>query len=639
MGRHRRGFLAALGATATAPVLAGPAVDRGASRGRKEAGGPIKPRLGSAHVDPRYTFTERNVLNEGAERLRDLGTEVIKVWFHRCAEMYSQSSTWPEFDSLVERADHQYFRELFGRPFQTFVLVVYSEPSGNWTNHYFRDGVSDAEYRDEVAQFYEFTKYLLDTYRGTGKEFVLQHWQGDWAIIGSYDRSEEPTDTAIEGMIRWLNARQEGVARAREEVASDVTVLHAPEVNIVLPAMEDGERRVTNAVLPETEVDLVSHNSYAEMQRGLIPPNPNSDAGGTVPPPEQVALMKDTLNYVNDEAPDPSEYVRERLVHPDRNVFVGEYGVPEVTKGVKSQTHQSRVMTDVALDWGARWVIYWQLYDNKEDGSWLVREDGSTTPTYEYFRRLLGTNRVPSVPSYVRVDIEFDRLVDDRAFKCSTFELLDRASGTPLTFDVGTPLEEPLFWEGAFWTHETEDRTFRWFGGNDRRTTIYVHSDRFDGAEALRLHGHPREPGVSAEISVNGARTDEIEFVEKRWRDWHLSLSGAATSATRTPSPTATTTPSPTPATRSPSPTATPSSVATATTSPTMTSNPPTTTVSSPTSGTQNGPEPTDGAETHSETTSPPATGVPGFGTVAGIAAIAAGAYRSVRRGRSDGDG
>jgi hypothetical protein len=56
------------------------------------------------------------------------------------------------------------------------------------------------------------------SYAGSGKTFVLQNWEGDWGIRPTTDPKLVPTPTAINGMIRWLNARQDGVERARRDV-------------------------------------------------------------------------------------------------------------------------------------------------------------------------------------------------------------------------------------------------------------------------------------------------------------------------------------------------------------------------------------------------------------------------------------
>jgi hypothetical protein len=530
----RRAFVELTGGTLLGSTYAsaGDASQRGGGAGRRDEF-PVHDRLGATHVDPGYTFTDDDALNEGAAALQQLGSNVVKVWFHLVSEKYAPNSDWPSFDSMVEQARHPYFRELFDRPFTTFHLSAYSFGVGEH-NHYFRTGVSDRQYEREAAAFYDLTRHLLETYRGTGTEFVLQHWQGDWGVVGEYDRSKELTETAVEGMIRWLNARQAGIERARAEVDSDVKVFGAAEVNIVLRAMERGERRVVNAVLPETDVDLVSHNAYEEMHRGFVPPTPNNyEERPEVTPPEQVALMRETLDYVNDHAPEPSAYVRESLVDPTKNVFVGEYGFPAATKGTKAATRLGKLATRVALDWGARWVVYWQLYDNEEKGYWLVRPDGSKTPTWRYFRRLVETNTVPSPPEYVELRLDYDRTVDDRAFRCAELEL-EKPDGENVRYDVGGPMAEPLIWRGAFWTEENDRRSWRWFGGRHEETIVYVHREIFDGATRLRLYGVPKVEGITARVSVDGDRTDTVAFDERRWRDFHADLRRATTTTRST---------------------------------------------------------------------------------------------------------
>jgi len=58
--------------------------------------------------------------------------------------------------------------------------------------------------RDE--ELYELGCYLLARYRGTGKQFYLGHWEGDWEIRGRAGSKEDPSPEAIEQKIRWLNA-------------------------------------------------------------------------------------------------------------------------------------------------------------------------------------------------------------------------------------------------------------------------------------------------------------------------------------------------------------------------------------------------------------------------------------------------
>jgi hypothetical protein len=189
---------------------------------------------------------------------------------------------------------------------------------------------------------------------------------------------QEPDRIRVTGMAAWLNARQAGVNQARREVpARGVTVAHAVEVNLLRDAM-NGKVTVTNDVIPRTRADLYSYSSWdvdfdpAELVRAL--------------------------DYLAAKAPDSSLY-------GSRNVYLGEYGAAKdhVTKE-EDRAAVIRQLTDAALGWGARWVVYWQLYCNEpaheytterplnQDlrGFWLIRPDGVRTRMYRNFLGQLG---------------------------------------------------------------------------------------------------------------------------------------------------------------------------------------------------------------------------------------------------------
>jgi len=219
--------------------------------------------VGVTHVNGQYYLTGEDFLNEGADQILALGSRVIKVWFHNPQRSYSFNSQWPDMDSLVEIAQSPYFRKLFDKPFTNYIMMCFSmaKNAGYW-----RNGITEEQKQDEQRQFYELTKHLLTTYRGTSKTFILQHWEGDWLIRGSYDKNVDPKPEAINGMIDWLNARQEGVNQAREEVGLDgVWVYHAAEVNRVVSSMKEGKPNVVNTVLPHTKFAHI-YVSIAEIR-------------------------------------------------------------------------------------------------------------------------------------------------------------------------------------------------------------------------------------------------------------------------------------------------------------------------------------------------------------------------------------
>jgi len=333
--------------------------------------------IGVTHVSGAYHLTEKDFLNEGADQILALGSRVIKLYLtvppsgNPVTKAYPFRSNWPEAHTPAELARTPYFRSVFDKPFTTYILTTYS---GGRYEHYWRQGTSDEQARDEQRQFYELTRYLLTTYRGTGKTFVLQHWEGDWAVRGSFDRKTDPSDEAVEGMIRWLSARQDGVDRARAETAAHgVRVLHAAEVNLVKIALEENRPTVADQVLPHTNLDLVSYSAW--------------DTQG------DPKVLRAALDYIARHAGD------RRPLGP-RNVYLGEFGLPENDFPLPRVQQTVRGALDTALDWGCPYVVYWQLYCNEprrrpvrtnDDtrGFWLIRPDRTKSWAWGELQRRL----------------------------------------------------------------------------------------------------------------------------------------------------------------------------------------------------------------------------------------------------------
>lgn len=355
--------------------------------------------LGSTHVGGLYNFTDRDYLNEGATRLEELGTNVVRIWDsnNQPQTSFRFNMDWPDaFESVAEAFRDDHVREFFERSFDTYVVTTYARSTPGIQDHYWREGVTDEQYRETVAEFREATRHLLETYDGTGKTFVLQNWEGDWAILDRIEQGPpEPSDRNVAGMARWLSARQEGVERGRSAVESDASVVHAVSVNRVRAAM-DGERRVVNAVVPAVDpaVDLVAYSSWDVLV---------DIAEGDDDPHETI---EETLAYVHEHAPEPSPYV-ESVLGPDRkNVYIGEFGW-DLADDPDLGMRLIRAMTETAMDWGAPWVLFWQLYSNEPDGEYdgrptnddvrgfyLVKPDGSESRAWHYFSDVLaGTDR------------------------------------------------------------------------------------------------------------------------------------------------------------------------------------------------------------------------------------------------------
>ena len=333
--------------------------------------GELRDILGVTHTGGKYCLTTKPYLIEGAEKIQELGSRTIKLCFINSPAQYPFHSQWPEYHSLVELAETPYFKTVVQMPFKTYILETYG--LGRF-EHYWREGITREQELDEQSQFAELTRHLLATYRGTGKTFILQHWEGDWAIRSSYDANQVPSQQAFDGMIAWLNARQNGVKEARGEIKdSDVKVFHAAEVNLVKSAME-GKPNVTNKVLPHTHLDLVSYSSWDTQSDPM--------------------LFGKALDFIAENAPDSEAFGA-------RNVYIGEYGAPENDFTKENVEGTIRNVVETGLQWGCPYIVYWEIYCNEarrepviknEDcrGFWLIRPDGTKTWAWTYLHEKMG---------------------------------------------------------------------------------------------------------------------------------------------------------------------------------------------------------------------------------------------------------
>jgi len=355
-------------------------VDSASGRTAKD----VRDTVGVVHVAGRYHLTEKDFLNEGADQILTLGSRVIKVWFYGKRHehpngVYPYNSDWPVVDSLVEGAQTPYFKDLFGKPFTTYIMVVTAlgRDDGYW-----RNGITDEQKTDEQRQFYELTKHLLTAYNNTGKTFVLQHWEGDWMVRGNFDANAKPTELALKSMIEWLNARQAGVNQAREEVGQQgVHVYHATEVNRVVQSMRQDFPNMVTQVLPHTHLDLVSYSAWDSATEHYSDPN----------------VLREVLDFIAAHTPDSADF-------GDRNVYIGEFGMPENHYSLDQIRIAIPNAVRTGLDWGCPYVVYWQLYCNElKDpnakppvksndavrGFWLIRPDGTKPWLWDYFHDLL----------------------------------------------------------------------------------------------------------------------------------------------------------------------------------------------------------------------------------------------------------
>jgi hypothetical protein len=333
--------------------------------------------VGVTHAAGEYHFTDEDFMNEGAEQLRRLGTRSIKLWMTDIEKAYPFNTEWPQIDRLRDLAEAEPFRKVFAKDFDVYFLVAFSQ--GIPKHAYWKDGTaSDAVFAENEQEFYELTRHLLTEYRGTGKTFVLQSWEGDWLIRPASDLDLEPTPQAVAGMIRFFNARQRGVDRARAELGEHgVRVRHAAEINQVKRSLFGDRQNIIDTVIPHTTVDLVSYSAYDAQQ--------------------DAAVLRACLEHIRRRLPPKPSIGGER-------VYIGEFGIPETAAGLGKVQRTLPQVLEVALGFGCPYVVYWELYCNEEirrpvvqnddtRGFWLIKPDGSEAWAWHHLQQWIRGER------------------------------------------------------------------------------------------------------------------------------------------------------------------------------------------------------------------------------------------------------
>lgn len=86
---------------------------------------PVGEMVGVNHVGGRYHFTEKPFLEEGADRMLELGSRTIKLWLNRYpANNYPFNSDWKAHlagvESVADLARTPFYRTVFDMPLKTF---------------------------------------------------------------------------------------------------------------------------------------------------------------------------------------------------------------------------------------------------------------------------------------------------------------------------------------------------------------------------------------------------------------------------------------------------------------------------------------------------------------------------------------
>lgn len=410
----------------------------------------IENTLGVTSSGGYYEFDDMvSCMEDGANRVRQTGSRVLKLWLSdQTMAINPYNTDWSRFTirDCVDLLRTDYYRATLDKDFSAFILVTHTfDTRLTPSNVVWGDGMDSQETMRVEQEMYDVAKYLMQNYNGTGKEFVLENWEGDNMLVsnawrydmgtGCYYRAGEAVtdenDAAIRrsigGLTDWFNARQRGVDKAREEMkgSSDVLVRHALEVNFT--CLSDREAPypyhdspiLIKTVVPFTDCDLYSYSCWSTMVM--------TTAGTMTCRLEQYETA--IGNTYTDIYDGDKVKLRRPLTRPGQKtrIMLGEYGGPERLQGSEEgrwaeilswdtdrrQRKSIQIQTEAALDYGVEFAVFWEIYCNvprvdtdppvsidmrggeratsneQMQGSWLIRVDGSYTQSWLFLHGLL----------------------------------------------------------------------------------------------------------------------------------------------------------------------------------------------------------------------------------------------------------
>jgi len=397
-------------------------------------------------------FSDEPILIEQARRMLEMGADAykfliggenyVKCYTDLSDEIREKSRTMVE---LVQ--NEPAYKTLLDMPFKYFVMWAYAmKVKLVFGQDQFTEEVAAAEY----DQIYEFARWLLQTYAGTGKVFLIGHWEGDNMLMGGAT-SDVPSEAKIADLIRWHRNRQQAVTDARNSLpdVQGVEVYHYSEVNAISPVLDKDLPRMINAILPHVPVDLISYSAYNCLNH-------------TDELPERAYTH---LDYILEHGRFTGAWKH------SKPVFIGEYGLP--LPPVPQRPHRNRLGLKAVASWGSPINLFWSTYTQLEnDNSALFSLEGEKTEDYyvlaDYVAKMhflrnatrVWLERNPTDQEASRLALDYDRIaphdilrrildsleyrftVTDEEFIESIFASCGMTGSGALTEDLVTSLRE-----------------------------------------------------------------------------------------------------------------------------------------------------------------------------------------------------
>ncbi|OPZ08668.1 MAG: hypothetical protein BWZ08_00981 [candidate division BRC1 bacterium ADurb.BinA292] len=365
-------------------------------------------RAGSQGFGSTIKFTDEPKIVEQARFVLAMGSDSYKFLLGADGEDVNYVTVYQDMSDEIRRKSHTLVELIENEPAYRTVLDLPFKYFAMWANAMDmrvtlgRGKYNAPEMESEYRQLYDLTRFLMQTYQGTGKVFLIGHWEGDNVLMGGNDLiNGTPSDAMINDMRRWIANRQRAVEDGRNSLpdVTGVEVYNYAEINILTPVLEHNLPRMINAILSEVPVDLISYSAYNCMNH-------------TDELPERAWQHFD---YILEHARFTGAWKH------GKPVFVGEYCLPITLNPARPVRNLAAIQS--AASWGSPINLFWSAYSVHADGhSSLVEFDGEKNQDYWYLadfiarmhalknatRTWLGRNPTEIEANYLA--LEFDRI-------------------------------------------------------------------------------------------------------------------------------------------------------------------------------------------------------------------------------------
>jgi hypothetical protein len=324
--------------------------------------------LGTHAISKSYQFTAENKMVEQAKKVREMGSNILKISMGpNSTDIYGITEVTKSTRVLDLFTKNLPYRTAFDMDFKYIFIWVHTLAGIDWKN-----GINASQEQILYDEMYNFALHLLNRYNNTGKTFMIGNWEGDWILLPSYDRTQTPPAHFITNMIKWYQIRQKAIDDAKKATTStNVFMCHYAEVNLALKGMQ-GQPCVSESVLPNVDVDLISYSSYEAIKDKTYA--------------QKKTELTNVFNYLESKLKP-----RTPALPFSRRVFIGEYGYQanaSNSASMQKQVIDTKDIMKISFELNLPFSLHWQMYNNEYEANGtskqmsLINESGTKMPLY-----------------------------------------------------------------------------------------------------------------------------------------------------------------------------------------------------------------------------------------------------------------